>query len=223
MKLAKVAKLCKRYNHVEILNEQVITPAGVDNWTQEEVEKGLVQLAGTQWIGDGDAFYKMSGMPQIITAAQWLRQYDVPERKRDQYFFAQNKLKTWMNWDDYAAGEQTADIRGTTIGCDGLVPQGVYAADGPEVQLVDTAYLEPLDDLMRAEIVIRRDETGKAYIGVRQEMELVAVIRPIVFGATAGCINTETELELLLSAISQQISASRLRQESMREGNANAE
>lgn len=50
---------------------------------------------------------------------------------------------------------------------------------------------------------------------VRQKMELVAVIYPMTFGATAGCINTEVELGCMLTAISQQIAESRLRREEM--------
>ena len=224
MKMSKIAKICKSRAHVEILNESVTLPAGMERWSQEEVEAGFVKLAGTQWIGDGGAFYKMSGLPQIISAAQWFRQYDVPEKKTREYFFQQNQMSPWIDWRDYAPNEETADIYGATIGCNGYVLKGVYATNSPEMLLVNTEYLEPIDDLATAEITIRHSKKCRSYICIRQEMELVAVILPVVFGATVSCINTQTELQFMLETITRQINESRRhREEKKREEKKNAE
>lgn len=217
MKMSKIAKICKSYAHVEILNESVIVPDGMTTWTQEDVETGLVQLAGTQWIGDGGAFYKMSGLPQIITSTQWARLYDVAESTMEKYLFEQRALPLYIDWKDYALREFTADIYNTTIGYDGRILRAVYATETPELLLINEEYLAPIDKLYDAEIRIRHTEKGQPYVCIRQEMELIAVIMPIALNATAHNLNMEVELDCMLNAISEQIEKSRVQREAKKQ------
>ncbi|MGN1013910.1 MAG: hypothetical protein ACI4PM_00975 [Butyricicoccus sp.] len=205
MKLAKIAKICKQNASVEILNETVEKEEGVTTWNEEDVENGLVRLSGTQWIGDGAAFYKLSGMPRIENEEQWFKQYDVPMKKKDVFFFQQREMPDAFDWDDYTKEEKTADVFGVTIGVMDHVLQGVYATEDAEVQLVNTQYLEPIDDMAHAEITIRHMENGQAYICIREKMELIAVILPMRFGNTVRSTNTESELQRLLWVIQEQI------------------
>lgn len=213
MKMAKIAKICKRYAHVEILNESVIVPDGMTAWTQEDVETGTVQLVGTQWMCNGAAAYKMSGMPQIVTAAQWFKQYDVAESTMEKYLFEQRALPVNIDWKDYAQRELTADVYDTTIGYDGRILRAVYATETPELLLINEEYLSPVDKLYDSEIRIRYTEKGRPYVCIRQEMELIAVIMPIMFNATEHNFNMVVELEFMLNAISEQIERSRAQHE----------
>ncbi|MCD8355882.1 MAG: hypothetical protein LUE11_04845 [Clostridia bacterium] len=60
MKIADVIKICKATKRVEIYNKNAETKKFADG-TEE------IRYSGTQWIGNGAAFYCMSGTPRIET------------------------------------------------------------------------------------------------------------------------------------------------------------
>lgn len=160
MKLKKVAALCAKIGTFRLFDE-----VGEDG---EFIR---------QWLGDGRASYPLSGLP-VLDEENLCAMFDIPEKKRNEFFFSRKPLPVFLNVADCAKGEQTLYDTWPTIEHNGYVLKPLSTND--DVLFIQTAYLSPLEDMADyLQLYKRVSDTGQAYIVAKNGLEIAAVIMPV--------------------------------------------
>lgn len=193
MRLAKVIQIMKQDRTIILFNE---------HWTDEPE----LQISGNQWIGNGFAMFNLEGTPRIENKAQFQRLYDIPEKKVSEYYFDQRSQLVEFGLKDYENNEEMADPLSTTIGIRDYVLVAMRGENGT-IMFINSRYLDPFRGEEGVEYTIRRTKSNYLCLCVRQEMELKAVVMPIVMKDSGKCHNTAYELELVLNEMQAQIQA----------------
>lgn len=130
-----------------------------------------------QWGGNGGCLYNLEGMPTITNMDEFGILYDIPEKKRCEYFFSLRSMPDGYDMSDYAPGEEMAELYETRISSRDRDICAVRG-EGGTILLVGSRYLEPFCREDGVEYMIRDSEFGKI-LCVRQEMELKTIIMPV--------------------------------------------
>lgn len=159
MKLKKVAALCKAAGTYHLCNQ-------VDG-------DGTV---GVQWLGDGEALYPMHGMP-YLRECELYRTFDVTEKEQDKIDFWHAEFPRELCAEDNCREEWPAEDMGIAVtdgGCT-LLPMRYRGG----ILYIKAKHLGPLEserDNLR--YFVRRTENGEAYVVVKTDLMLSAIIMP---------------------------------------------
>lgn len=165
MKISKIAQICKKTGQVYMLD-------GASHQGQ--------------WIGDGRAFYAVSGIP-AMTEESILTLFDVPQERRDAWIARRmDHMPGTVSLDDYAPGEEPvgsgSDL--AAIVWRGNTYRPIRTSQG--IVLLPGGFLAPLmDEKAREGVVLfeRKMAKGGVYIAVKTGIFLRAVIVPAEFDA----------------------------------------
>ena len=132
---------------------------------------------GEQWISNGHAIYRLSGLPHM-TAEAMLKIFDVPEDKRTKWHCEESELPTSViNFEDYEHGEvETTPLR-ISIGVFGTGYR--FFVDGKRIHSIDDDYINPLrDDPTYLSFHKRETVKGGFVLACKVGLELKAIILP---------------------------------------------
>ena len=68
----------------------------------------VVETSACQWLGNGAAFYPVHNLPKL-TKENIFTIFDIPEEKRDKFYFEERELPNWLNFEDTDKSEQMLD------------------------------------------------------------------------------------------------------------------
>lgn len=130
-----------------------------------------------QWLGDGNAFYPLEGLP-VLNQENICSMFDISGKKLERVKLDRFDAPEKINWDNYDLSERELhepDLRLRLGGAD-LMPLATSAG----ISFIDEKYLAPMDapDYMR--LYERRSKDGTVYIVVKVGLILQAVILPSV-------------------------------------------
>lgn len=134
------------------------------------------EAAGSQWIGDGSAFYPVSGLPKL-TRENIFTIFDVPWDKRENFFFQETKAPD-INFEDADPTEKLAGKGDAYVIYNGLTLCPIAASQG--LMLLDAKYLRPFfgtDDGF--DVYERINSKGQSYFAIKQGFILLGIILPV--------------------------------------------
>lgn len=141
---------------------------------------------GEQWIGNGVAMYKMSGMPQL-TPAVVLKIFDVPDDKHAEWNCELEDMPIHLRElcaDDLYIPEQTLEQMKISIEWNGVTQTFLKCQN--DILAVDEKFVKPLyDDVEYLRFAKRSFEVGsrsKVAIACYNALELQAIIMPYHIG-----------------------------------------
>lgn len=135
---------------------------------------------GEQWIGNGAALYKMSGMPQL-TPAVVLKIFDIPEDKQAEWNCESEDMPERLHElcnDDFYKTEQLLESMKVSI--DWLGVTQIFVKGQSDIFAIDEKLVKPLyDDVDYLRFVKRTFGNGKEVaIACYNALELQAIIMP---------------------------------------------
>ena len=130
-----------------------------------------------QYIGDGAALYKISGLP-LLTGEEYKTLFDVKAKDREKITVLDDGSMP-LSLEDYCQGEKEAKAEYFTFYYGERVLMPLSTED--EVILIEYKYLKPLsDDQAYQSFWSRTDGNGNSYIVVKNGMLAQAAILPVV-------------------------------------------
>lgn len=159
MRLSKIAGLCKQRRVISLLN---------CNGKNGEM---------TQWLGDGDGMYLLTGLP-VVDTHNVCTMFDLTDKQLEKIAICPSYDTGGLSYADSIADEFQIqseyticyDICGAT-----LLP--LMTGDG--IVFINRRYLEPVsDDITSLTFWERHDCNGELYIAVKVGMFLQAVLKP---------------------------------------------
>lgn len=139
----------------------------------------LYEGDGVQWVGDGNAFYPMHGIPRMDEDTVQ-NVFDVPEKQRDKFLIEREyALPTEYDFEDIPElGERQLRPEEISIGYMDAILYPVQTSRG--LMFYDPLYLKPLaDKLAKLEVYERYDTDGEVtHFAVKAGAFLEAVILP---------------------------------------------
>ena len=190
MKISKIMQIMKQDKCIIMHNER---------WKEGENPV----FGGNQWGGNGAALYNLEGVPEIKSRDEFGMLYDIKESKRVEYYFDLRPMPELFDMADYAEGEEMADRMKTTVGFEDRVLCAVRGENGT-ILFVNSRYLEPFRGEEGVEYIIRDGEHGK-YLCIRQEMELKAVIMPVIIRGKSKNYRILNEIQMIWREMNHQI------------------
>lgn len=143
-----------------------------------KAEKTIIvsETPSCQWLGNGSAFYPVYNLPKL-TRENIFTMFDIPEDKRDKFYFEERELPSFINFEDDDDTERMID-RGTMALCaHGRTLEPLDTSQG--VTFINTRYLKPFADVDAGyELYERVDKLGRPYIAVKTGFVLLGVISP---------------------------------------------
>lgn len=153
MKIKDIAALCKKRKRIQIATEP----------------------DGEQYIGDGAAIYKISGLPQIC-GDEVMTLFDLKEKEREKIAVTETKGAP-LDMEDCAAGEKRLEAKYFTFSYGERMLLPLSGADG--LLLIDRKYLKPLaEDMAYLSFWRREDVGGQPYIVLKAGLLAQAAIMP---------------------------------------------
>lgn len=139
---------------------------------------------GEQWIGNGAALYKMSGMPEL-TPAVILKIFDIPEDKQAEWNCELEEMPANMLElckDEFYKPEQ--QFEQMKIGVDWLGKTLLFLKNPFDIIAVDEKFVKPLyDDIDYLQFIKRTYGSQNGFaIACYNALELQAVIMPFKIG-----------------------------------------
>ena len=159
MKIAKVAKLCKRRCVIRIVNR-------------------IMGGEHQQLIGDGCSLYFTGALPRVQESSV-LAVMDIPEEKR-KLFDIQEEPDTILDislMDNLNGDRMIHREELITLGSDGDSYIILYTSQG--VRLLNAAYLDPLSDCHELSLWERTDSRGRLRVLAKTGVFLGAVLEPV--------------------------------------------
>lgn len=137
----------------------------------------ILNTPSCQWLGDGAAFYPVYNLPKL-TQENIFTIFDIPEDKRDKFFFSERETPHHINFDDNDESEQLLDRnKFIDIFAYGSVLEALATSDG--ISFIDTRYLKPFADIETGcELYERIDKKGETYIAAKSGMLIIGIIKP---------------------------------------------
>lgn len=132
-----------------------------------------------QWIGTACALYPLSDVPRIKKEG-FCNILDIPENKRADFTFVEDRAPTEICFDDVMEGERQLNEPILTISSKQGRMLQFYASDRNGVICMDDRYLGPLSD-MRDVLTLHERMTayGRPYFAAKMGFLLLAVIMPM--------------------------------------------
>lgn len=133
---------------------------------------------GAQWVGDGNAFYPLHGLPKM-DKENILNVFDVPEKKRNKFSITYDYwLPETLDFEDIARDRETMlRPEEISIGYMGAVLYPVKTSLG--LAFYNQVYLKPLEDkLPKIELYERTMPGGSIYFAAKAGTFLEAIIMP---------------------------------------------
>ncbi len=152
MKIKQVLSLCKNRSHYSLRK---------DNY-------------GTQWLGDGAAFYLLNNCP-IFDKESLFAISDLTEKQIAKMFFEENAIKPDYFIDTFE-NEVIAEKMQTQIITNGNVYIPYITSHG--IKFIDAKYLKPVIDSDDIE-VYERNYDNATILAVKQGMLLIAIMAAI--------------------------------------------
>lgn len=157
MKLKDIAKLCAKTHSI-----------------------GISEVNGTQWLGNGHAYYPVYGLPKLDTDTV-AAVLDFSEEKQKQISTLRLKLDDYYDLSDTVNGElllTNAVLRflhgGRTV--------DAWTTEGGRIAFIDAALTKPyLADDCEAQLYLRRTDGGQTYIVGKSGMFISAIMAPFRF------------------------------------------
>lgn len=136
----------------------------------------MTEAAGSQWIGDGKAFYPISGLPEL-TRENVFTIFDVPVDKREGFYFSEVETLPYC-FDDYDVAERLVSKGDLYLIFDGMTACPFKTSQG--LYLIDAKYLRPFYGTEDGfDIYERISATGETYFAVKAGFLLLGLILPI--------------------------------------------
>lgn len=178
MKIKKIGAICAKEKTFELL-----TKTGED--------------AG-QWLGDGEAFYRIDGLPEL-TSENIPFLFDISVDKAADMQIEHNGFPDSLDVAYYAEEQELVPAGQTITDVAGRVLMPMSTGSGL-CYLVQVKYLNVLDE--EVSFGLRRKPNGAPYIAARTGMFVIAIFRPYY--------DTENNLASWLSTIAQQMKNTKL-------------
>lgn len=129
-----------------------------------------------QWIGDGSAFYQIFNLPKL-TEDIICTMFDIPENKREKFFFAERELPDNICFEDMDETAQILNRANYSINIQGRNIEPLKTSQG--VTFIDKRYLLPFEKMENGyELYERTAKSGDVYFAVKRGFFLLAIIAP---------------------------------------------
>ncbi len=162
----------------------------------------ISEARGAQWLSDGVAVYPVYNLPKL-TEENIFPLFDIPEEKRDKFYFKASSLPTFLNFEDSDENEQMIDRGDFSILVNGRILEPLKTSRG--IVFIKSRYLKPIDDDEAGFVLYERiSEYGRPYIVVKRGFILQAVIYPENFIDDKFVESLETLLRLSREALSNE-------------------
>lgn len=136
----------------------------------------VVETSACQWLGNGAAFYPVHNLPKL-TKENIFTIFDIPEEKRDKFYFEERELPNWLNFEDTDKSEQMLDRGSIGINAKGRALEPLKTSLG--ITFINERYLKPFADADGGyELYERIDAFGRVYIAVKSGFLLLGIISP---------------------------------------------
>lgn len=137
----------------------------------------ILNTPSCQWLGDGSAFYPVYNLPKL-TQENIFTIFDIPEDKRDKFFFDEQDAPAHINFDDDDINEQMLDrSRFVDIFAGGRTLEALATSDG--ISFIEKRYLKPFADIEDGcELYERIDKNGEPYIAAKNGFIIIGIIKP---------------------------------------------
>lgn len=178
MKIKKIGAICAKEKTFELL-----TKTGED--------------AG-QWLGDGEAFYRIDGLPEL-TPENIPFLFDISADKAADMLIEHNGFPDSIDIEYYSEERELVPDGQTVTDAAGRVLMPMSTGNGL-CYLVQAKYLNVLDE--EVSYFLRRKPSGTPYIAARAGMFVIAIFRPY--------FDNQNNLASWLSTIAQQMKNTKL-------------
>ena len=136
----------------------------------------LYEGESCQWIGDGAAIFPLFGLPKM-TEEHIFTMFDVPENKRDGFYFKSYEETQPFCFEDIDVAEQLLDRATLSIYTKGRTLEPLKTSLG--ITFINERYLQPFSDAPGGfEFYERISPSGQVYIAVKVGFMLYGLILP---------------------------------------------
>ena len=184
MKISRIAALCKK-------TKSIVHVYG------EEFE-------GTQWIGTGNALYRVDGMPDF-SQESLLALFDVPEDKRAEWMY--RAAAPGADLRDYVPEDESVEPVGFPVQYHGGTMHMYSPLRSLEAAYLNTAYLAPLIDETGNLMMFWRSVGSGHYFAIKSGLFLRAIIFPSLVASHSLADGLRSMAELTTRMVCRQESA----------------
>ena len=158
MKIKSIATICKKNKQVVLFNRYS--------------DSGTI----SQYIGDGNAVYPISGLPELDEESI-LTIFDVPEKQREDWLVQYRDIPEGISFEDTDATEKIIEQGNLSIVYSGKTLKPLQTRRG--LVFIESRYLSPVSDVLDVlELYERVTPFGAPYIVAKAGFLLQAVIMP---------------------------------------------
>ena len=158
MKIKSIAAICKKNKQVVLFNRYS--------------DSGTI----SQYIGDGNAVYPISGLPELDEESI-LTIFDVPEKQREDWLVRYRDIPEGISFEDTDATEKIVEQGNLSIVYSGKTLKPLQTRRG--LVFIESRYLSPVSDVLDVlELYERVTPFGAPYIVAKAGFLLQAVIMP---------------------------------------------
>lgn len=161
-----------------------------------KAEKTIIvaETAACQWLGNGSAFYPIYNLPKL-TKENIFTIFDIPEDKRDKFYFEERPLPPYINFEDSDDGEQMLERGSISIYAHGRALEPLKTSLG--ITFINERYLKPFADADGGyDLYERISKNGNVYIAVKCGFILLGIISPYDLVSAEFVEKLETLLNL---------------------------
>lgn len=144
MKIKSIAAICKKNKQVVLFNRYS--------------DSGTI----SQYIGDGNAVYPISGLPELDEESI-LTIFDVPEKQREDWLVRYRDIPEGISFEDTDAAEKIVEQGNLSIVYSGKTLKPLQTRRG--LVFIESRYLSPVSDVLTAAFWI--EKRGNEYIACR--------------------------------------------------------
>ena len=165
---------------------------------------------GVQWLGDGAAFYPVYNLPKL-TRDNLFTMFDIPEDKREKFYFEERGLPSSVNFEDFDDGETVLGKPLLALYAKGMSLEAYETSKG--VSFINSRYREPFADIEDGiELYERTTPAGRTYFAVKGGFIVLGIISPVDIlnedfthrlDKLAALAHKETEARATLDQIAQ--------------------
>ncbi len=131
--------------------------------------------AECQWFNNEIAYYPVFGLPKM-SQENIFTMFDIPEDKKDKYYFAEQRLPQNINFADIDGTEHALKRGNILLSVSGRVLEPLITSQG--IVYINAKYLKPFDDIETVVLYERTTTEGEIYIAVKQGMLCSGIIKP---------------------------------------------
>lgn len=184
MKISKIAALCKK--------------------TKSIVHVHGEEFEGTQWIGTGNALYRVDGMPEF-SQDSLLALFDVPEDKRSGWMY--RAAAPGVDLRDYVLSDEGVEPVGFPVQYHGGTRQMYSPLRSMDAAYLNTAYLAPLLDEAGKLTMFWRGTGGGHCFAIKSGLFLRAILFPSLVASHSLADGLRSMAELTTRMVCRQEAA----------------